>query len=183
MREVPRRQLAAALILAAVTGPLLWVLLPASLGGRTSWTMVVGHSMEPTMYPGDLVVTRTAHYEIGDVVVYSIPSGTPGEGVKVIHRIVGGDAASGFITLGDNRDIRDPWRPRPADITGEAWRVIPKGGWALAWLRSPLAIGLFMSVMVFMVTVDLIDQFEEHEPRHARPPLARHARSPMAVPA
>ena len=135
---MPKRQLAAAILLAAITGPLLWLLLPASVGGRTSWTMVVGHSMEPTMYPGDLVVTRTAHYEIGDVVVYSIPDGTPGEGVMVIHRIVGGDAASGFITLGDNRDIRDPWRPRPADITGEAWRVIPKGGWVL--VRSRRAI-------------------------------------------
>ena len=180
---MPKRELAAAVVLAAITGPLLWLLLPASLGGRTSWTMVVGHSMEPTMYPGDLVITRTSHYDIGDVVVYAIPDGTPGEGVMVIHRIVGGDPVNGFITLGDNRDIRDPWRPRPADITGEAWRVLPKGGWVLAWLRSPLSIGLFMSVMVFMVTIDLIDQFEEHEPRHAKAPGPRHARPPVAVPA
>ena len=169
-------------MLAIVVGPLLWLLLPVSLGGMTSWTMVVGHSMEPTMDPGDLVITRTGHYEIGDVVVYAIPEDTPGAGVMVIHRIVGGDAVNGFITLGDNRDIRDPWRPRAEDITGEAWRVIPRGGWAIAWLRSPLAIGLFMSITVFMLTVDVVDRFGEYEPRHAGAWVPRHAR-PSLVPA
>ncbi len=170
-------------MLALLTAPLLWLLLPASVGGSTGWTMVVGHSMEPTMQPGDLVVTRKTTYEVGDVIVYAIPEGTPGEGVMVIHRISGGNASEGFITIGDNRDMQDPWRPTPEDIMGEAWRVIPRGGWVIAWLRSPLMIGAFMSVMVFMVTVDLIGQIEAAEPRHARRPGPRHARPALPAPA
>ena len=125
--------------LALVIPPLLWALLPVSLGGRTGWTMVVGNSMEPTMSAGDLVITRRSDtFEIGDVVVYAIPDDTPGAGVMVIHRITGGNGVEGFITTGDNRDMADPWRPRNEDIMGAGWRIIPRGGWVIAWLRSPL---------------------------------------------
>lgn len=44
-----------------------WVLLaPSAFGGQTSYVIVAGASMEPTLHQGDLVLARRApSYEIG----------------------------------------------------------------------------------------------------------------------
>ena len=69
----------------------------------------------------------------------------------VIHRIVGGDADQGFTTQGDNREQPDLWRPRPDDIVGAAWVVLPGAGNALAFMRQPAILaGLAASVAFFL---------------------------------
>ncbi|MCP5027232.1 MAG: signal peptidase I [Actinomycetia bacterium] len=123
---------------------------PALFGARVGLTITVGQSMEPALHSGDLVITRTdATYEIGDVIVYTIPDGEPGEGRKVIHRITGGDATAGFVTTGDNRHHPDRWHPRPSDIVGRQWFTVPFAGTVLIWLRSPLLIGVAVCLMVY----------------------------------
>ena len=85
----------AAAILVGVTA----LALPVALGGNTTYTIVAGRSMEPALESGDLVITRRqASYEVGDVIVYEIPAGDPGAGVKVIHRIVA-ESADGRAAL------------------------------------------------------------------------------------
>ena len=59
------------LVAALVVGYFLW---PTSLGGCTTLTIVSGHSMEPTYYTGDLVVSRCGDYQVGDIVVYNPPN-------------------------------------------------------------------------------------------------------------
>jgi len=159
-------------ILVVVGVPLLFLILPTTVGGRAGWTIVVGQSMEPTIYPGDLVLTRSqSEYAIGDVIVYKIPEGRPGAGVMVIHRITGGSEAEGFVTTGDNREFADPWHPTSREIVGSHWRTVPKGGYVIVWMRSPLAIAVVMSLAVYGLTLQFLaaSAAQPAHPRHARP--------------
>jgi signal peptidase I len=112
-----------------------WVftLRPTYLGGPTGYIIVSGQSMEPNLHDGDLVITtRFGEYEEGDVIAFD----AEGRG-NVIHRIIGGDAETGFVTQGDNRDSPDEWRPRPSDIVGESWVHIPGAGKVFSAARNP----------------------------------------------
>ena len=95
----------------------LLVMWPVSWGGQMGYTVVSGHSMEPGMHTGDLVLTwRTDDYRPGEVITYFVPDGQPGAGAGVVHRIVAGDPQTGFTTQGDNRNGPDIWTPRTDDI-------------------------------------------------------------------
>src|SRR5215210_1217236 len=66
----------------------LWLLAPTQWGGHLGLTVVSGHSMEPTYYTHDLVFTwKRDTYAPGEVVVYTVPEGDPGEGYHVVHRV------------------------------------------------------------------------------------------------
>jgi signal peptidase I len=65
---------------------------------------VDGISMWPTLESGDLVVIQPvsmSDVHIGDIIVYGPPCAT--HDFSVIHRVVGGNETSGFITQGDDR--------------------------------------------------------------------------------
>jgi signal peptidase len=125
--------------LVALTVGALYLVLPPSLGGRTTFTMVAGTSMEPTYHTYDLAITwRTSDPEPGDIIVYKVPDGEPGEGRQVIHRVIGGDADDGYVTQGDNRPGPDIWEPRRGDVVGTVVTLIPKGG---LFLSKALKIG------------------------------------------
>jgi signal peptidase I len=118
-----------------------WMVLfrPTFLGGSTGYVMVSGVSMQPTYYTGDLVLTRKqAQYAPGDILAFRVPEGESGEGGIVIHRVVGGDAESGYEMRGDNKKANDQWHPRPADVVGKAWIHIPGGSRWVEWLRQPV---------------------------------------------
>jgi signal peptidase len=94
--------------------------------------MVSGKSMEPTLRTGDLVVVHAQEgYAPGDIVAFQVDGG------NVIHRIVGGSAAEGFVTQGDNKSAPDPWRPKPSEILGKLWLHVPGAGRTVAYLRQP----------------------------------------------
>lgn len=132
------------LSLAVVAGWFLW---PSSLGGCTTLTIVSGHSMEPTYYTGDLVVSRCGPVEVGDVIVYNPPDVG---GARVIHRIVDGDAEDGWIVQGDNNDFLDPWRPSGDQVLGSAVLHVPQLGRVAAILLSPLT---WVSLLVIALAV------------------------------
>src|SRR5690554_6680754 len=89
----------------------MFTLRPTALGGPAGYVMVSGISMQPTLYTGDLVITRKSdEYRVGDVVAFRA------EGGMVIHRIIDGDGDTGFILQGDNNEFRDQWRPTTKDI-------------------------------------------------------------------
>jgi hypothetical protein len=60
----------------------------------------------------------------------------------VIHRIVGGDPASGFRVRGDNNDVDDGFRPTAATIEGRAWLHLPGVGRAILFVRQPLPLAI-----------------------------------------
>lgn len=110
----------------------LW---PSALGGRLGLVMVAGNSMEPTYRLGDAVVAWRGPVEVGDIILYKIPEGSPGEGKTVIHRVVGGDG-NGWVTQGDNSDFPDEWYPSNLDVLGVAKTKVPLGGEVLRFVRS-----------------------------------------------
>ena len=121
-----------------------WVvfLRPTSLGGDANYIVIRGNSMEPSYRTGDLVIVRAApSYGIGDAVAYRVPAGEVGEGLIVIHRIIGGDPESGFTLQGDNNHGLDPWLPRAADVVGRAYLHVPVLGRVTAIMHQPIMLG------------------------------------------
>ena len=128
--------------LAGVSAFLLW---PTSLGGCTTLTIVSGHSMEPTYYTGDLVVARCATASVGDVIVYQ-PKDLGG--ARIIHRIVGGDATTGWTMKGDNNPSADPFNPGSSEVLGVARVYLPKIGLIARGLTSPFVWGSFILIAI-----------------------------------
>ena len=124
---------------------------PQSLGGNAGYVLVSGQSMEPRYHTGDLVlVEKRASYHPGQVIAYRVPKGDAMAGAQVIHRIIGGDAAHGFVVRGDNRTAPDVWRPRPRDIVGAKVLRIPNAIVVLQYLRAPVFLALLAAVFVFV---------------------------------
>ena len=130
-----------------------WFLLfrPAALGGPAAYQIVSGLSMEPVLHTGDLVITqRAGTYAVGDLIAFHVPDGQLGAGSVVIHRIVGGNGASGFIVKGDNKTTPDTWQPKASDVIGHSWIALPGSGDLLLTLRRPTVLGaLAASVFAF----------------------------------
>lgn len=126
---------------------------PVALGGSMTWVVIRGSSMLPTFDTGDIVVVRTVPaYEVGDVVAYRVPEDEFGAGHVVIHRLVGGDTAAGFVAQGDNNDSIDPWMPRGSDIVGRQWLIVPGLGRVITFIAQPaIAGGLAAALMVAYV--------------------------------
>lgn len=129
----------AAIILMAAIGA--W----AVMSGQVSYVVTYGVSMNPVYYRGDLVlVWREDSYQVGQIVAYH---GTkPGQ--KVLHRIIGGDAASGFVFKGDNNSSIDPDQPKANRLIGRAFLHVPKAGTWLQPLLSPTGLGMLGFLVV-----------------------------------
>lgn len=148
----PRR--IAGLVAAVLVLGLGWTFLgPAFLGGPMSMVVVSGNSMAPTMNDGDLAVVREgSDYDVGDVVAFR--SDAEDGGGFVIHRIVGGSEADGFVMQGDNNDWLDPWEPTSTDIAGQLQWHLPGGGAWLSrvrgWLMTPLVMASLVGAAAVM---------------------------------
>jgi len=99
-------------LLLAAAAYLVW---PPALGGNTSFVFVSGESMTPGYQPGDLLIAHKGEPVVGDVIVYA-PDGFGG--AQIVHRIIGGDAESGWVLQGDANDFIDPFTPTGEEVTG-----------------------------------------------------------------
>ncbi|WP_145830961.1 DUF5305 family protein [Actinoplanes teichomyceticus] len=110
---------------------------------RISYVVTHGVSMEPTYRAGDLaVLLRADSYEVGQIAAYH-GSG----GVETLHRIIGGDAETGYVFQGDNNPSIDAVTPTADELIGRAVLHVPHGG---AWLR-PLLSPTGLGVLGFLV--------------------------------
>ncbi|MFM7225370.1 MAG: signal peptidase I [Actinomycetota bacterium] len=125
------RSIATSVAIVCAVAAAWWFVLPAGVGGRSTYVVVNGRSMEPQLHTGELVVARPrAEYRIGDLVVVR------GGGGNVVHRIVSGDERRGWRTRGDNNEWIDPWTVRPAEIVGRVTIEAGSLGGALDWIRA-----------------------------------------------
>ncbi len=137
---------------------------PQLVGGPAAYAMVSGKSMESTLKDGDLVITREhGSYHVGEIVAYRVPAGDPDAGLGVVHRIVGGSAAEGYITRGDNRTSADPWRPATSDVIGSVALRVPYGGSVLGMLREPPVFAWFVGSIV-LLSLWSVDRHRRSEP-------------------
>jgi len=126
---------------------------PQRLGGPADYVAVVGISMTPTMHNGDLaVVEQQSNYHRGDIIAYRVPAGEPGAGTHVIHRIVGGNGTTGFVTRGDHNPYNDPlWHPKTRDVIGRVWFHVPHVMDFIAWRRGPGGLAVIVAVVTFLL--------------------------------
>lgn len=141
------------------------VLWPSTLGGRLGLVMVAGNSMEPTYHLGDAVISWREQVDVGDIILYRIPEGSPGEGKTVIHRVVGGDGY-GWTTQGDNSAYPDSWYPSNLEVLGVAKMRVPLGGEVLEVVRSWWFIALMGAAAVGLLFWPDIDSAERRRGRH-----------------
>jgi len=194
-RERSALRRAGTIVALLVAGAFLFLTWPQSLGGRVAYIMVSGHSMEPTMHIGDLAVIRAEpDYHVGDIIAYRVPDGQVGAGVPVIHRIVGGDARTGFITRGDHNPYNDPWRPHPSQIIGARWALLPRVATVFSHMRGPLPLAAFAALLTMIAATGLLKHHDdppddpsepEPEPEHVTAPVSlgtdEDARVPIAA--
>ena len=96
-----------------------------------------------------MILHAAPSYGTGDIVGYHVPDGEVGEGLLVVHRIVGGTDADGFVVQGDNNPAPDPWLPQSALIAGTPWISIPGIGRLITFLHQPAALAaLAVSLLV-----------------------------------
>src|SRR5215216_1078726 len=91
----------------------IWIAFaPTLIGGRVSYVMVNGNSMEPGFHRGDLVIIQAASiYNVGEVVIYSNAE----LNAFVIHRIIGIEQDH-YIFKGDNNSWIDTYRPTSDEL-------------------------------------------------------------------
>ncbi len=125
----------------------LWILFaPVQLGGRATYILVSGNSMEPNFHRGDLVITQKhPKYRIGEAVAYYDPML---EGV-IYHRIVAQEQ-DGFLVQGDANSWLDSHIPTDEDILGAEWIYLPGVGNILEKARQPGWLATIVVAFVLM---------------------------------
>lgn len=115
------------------------------LGTSPPFSVVSGHSMLPTMSPGDLVVIKgvpAKEVEVGDVISITTPEKDRAEKdlpKEIVHRVVerrGTGADLAFLTKGDNNPGQDAFITRAGDIRGEVVKTVPGLGYPVLFFRS-----------------------------------------------
>jgi signal peptidase len=111
--------------------------------GYVKARVVLTGSMQPTINPGDIVLTAPisrVEPKIDDVAAYQARrfDGAP-VGVFT-HRIIDGDGENGWILKGDNNPTPDIQKPKNADILGVVIFVIP-------WLGNLLSKQVLFTVI------------------------------------
>jgi signal peptidase len=148
------------------------------LGGPASFITVKGTSMLPTLKTGDFVLAEAqSGYRVGELVVYEVPKGWPGAGADFIHRIVAGDATTGYTLKGDNNPHPDPWTVPRSDIVGKEVVVIPGFGNTLLVLRSPVFAGLVAALVAMWVVLSPPEWMRRRKPPVEGSPSPRAATS------
>ena len=114
-----------------------------SATGYVKARVVLTGSMQPTINPGDIVITAPVSRvepKIDDVAAYQARrfDGAP-VGVFT-HRIINGDGQSGWVLKGDNNPSPDIQKPTNSDILGVVIFVIP-------WLGNLLSRQVLFTVI------------------------------------
>ncbi|CEN80571.1 signal peptidase I [Paraclostridium sordellii] len=122
------------------------------IGFRT-YTVLSG-SMEPEFYPGDMVVTKhkdKANINVNDIVTYK-----DNEGVIITHRIIE-ETDEGYITKGDNNNVKDAGILKAENIIGKVKFSIPKIGYVMNFLSDSKVVAIqmvFLAIFIFFYYKD-----------------------------
>ena len=103
---------------------------PSAFGYAT--LIVETGSMESTLQIGDMILIKdTGEYKIGDIITYL----HEGDRIPTTHRIIG-YTDNGYITKGDNNNVKDTDSVTDDIILGEMVEVFPKVGLFSKWVKE-----------------------------------------------
>lgn len=121
-----------------------------STTGAVKARVVLTGSMAPAINPGDIVLLASPSRlapEVGEVATYTARRFSGEEVGLFTHRIIGGDAMTGFTMKGDANAAPDVQRPKIEDISGVVFFVIPFLGYLFSartlMILIPLLVGLW----------------------------------------
>ena len=124
-----------------------------SFTGAVKARIVLTGSMQPAINPGDIIITTPPSNktpQTGDVVAYTARKFNGGEVGVFSHRIIGGDAKTGFIVKGDKNNAPDVQKPMLNDINGVVIAIIPFIGNFLTrqalFIIIPTIIGMWLVI-------------------------------------
>ena len=114
-----------------------------SVRGSLPFIPIYGHSMEPTLHSGNLLVVQPINpkdVKVGDIIVFTVPKAVRdyyNYPPTVAHRVVEvwTTPSLSFRTKGDNTG-EDPFTTLPTDIRGTVGKQIPFLGLPLLFFQS-----------------------------------------------
>jgi len=122
---------------------IFWITLaPKQIGGRYTYIIVSGNSMEPFLKNGDLAILHPSEaYQIGEVILYRHP-----EIGSVIHRIIAieGDR---YTIQGDHNEWIDSYKPARSEIDGKLWFHLAFAGKIIKGFRTPVGAALLAGLL------------------------------------
>lgn len=157
MASTKRRRLKLAISVLAIISAIyiVFVSMRVALGIEYPVLIVVGVSMNPTYYEGDLLVVQgipdMSRVEVHDIIVFHNPYRWD---TLIVHRVVGIYALNDqliFQTQGDNNNYADPWQVREEHIVGMVLQKIPYVGSVIKVLQSPYVMGILFSLIVVLI--------------------------------
>ncbi|MFO7836695.1 MAG: signal peptidase I [Candidatus Thorarchaeota archaeon] len=127
-----------------------------SMGTTTPLVVVTSESMEPTLYPGDLLVLQGRPAEdiaVGDIIVYE--DDWYGD-APIVHRVISINVEGGnyyYFTQGDNNAVADPGNRTYDEVVGVMVLRIPALGHVSLFLRTPLGIATTAVIFVLILVL------------------------------
>jgi hypothetical protein len=104
-----------------------------------------------------------------------MPKGQIDAGDDLIHRIVAGNATTGFTLKGDSNP--GPWIVPRSDVLGKEALTVPGLGNSLLVIRSPLFAGLVAALIATWLVISPPEWM-----RRRKPPIAAAEATPSAGP-
>jgi len=136
---------------------------------------VLSGSMKPAFSAGDLVLVRekpTRDLQVGDVVVYRIPTGDRHVEAHRITRILDRHPFT-FRSKGDANPVEDPWTAVVSTPTiAHVVTVVPYAGWLVSALRQPiprLLLVYLLPLLMAAAALWAVWRARDDEPRHDVP--------------
>lgn len=120
------------------------------LVGYRSYTVLSG-SMKPEFNPGDIVIVK--HKNKSDIQVNDIATFKDNEGNIITHRIVEQLDGDGYITKGDNNNVRDAEVVKEENIIGKVKFIIPKVGYIFNFLSNPKIIPIELILLAIFILI------------------------------
>ncbi len=111
---------------------------------------VLTGSMSPSVKAGDMIVTRTVDVKDlkeGDIITFRTVDNT-----LITHRILRVNEDGSFITKGDSNNVEDiDLKAHRENIVGRYFFKIPKGGYIIKFIQSPIGLIIFIFIPAIML--------------------------------
>lgn len=146
MRSSQRRYWWLNLLLFGLALVAWFALAPTKIGGRNTYLIIRGNSMEPVYHSGDFVIVRRSEtFKVGQEAAYRHPS----IGI-VYHTIIGfnGDRA---ILQGYNNAWVDEFQPEVSDLLGTYWHHVPNIGRFFQLNQFPRIITVVVALILLLI--------------------------------
>lgn len=170
--------LSARAVLAAIAGLVFWAVVPLLLGWHT--TTVMTGSMEPSLHPGDLVVSKTVdpdELRKGQVLLFADPDHI---GTLRLHRFDSLNSDGTLTTKGDANPAVDSTHISRSAVVGVGYLRVPLIGtpvlWAAEHRTGPLvALGSALVLLAGIAVLPAVaGSRETPEPPRARGRHRKH---------